>query len=57
MISTSVYSSSSILCISYLYLKSTGIPNMKEHALAANLNANYLRKKLENYYPILFKNN
>lgn len=55
-ISNAIYSSASILSIPYLYLRATGIKDMKEHAFQANLNANYLRKKLEKHYPVLFKN-
>ena len=56
MITNSNYSSASILTIPYLYLKSLGSDGVKESTVQAIMNANYLKKELENYYKIYSTN-
>tara|TARA_B100000674_G_scaffold147212_2_gene116483 strand:+ start:626 stop:3451 length:2826 start_codon:yes stop_codon:yes gene_type:complete len=53
------YSSALIAIISLGYCRMLGAEGMKSSTESAILNANYLKKKLENYYPILYtgKNN
>ena len=53
------YSSALILLISLGYCRMLGADGMKASTEIAILNANYLKSKLENYYPILYsgKNN
>ena len=52
MITSSNYSSASLLTIPYLYFKMMGSEGIKLATEQAILNANYLMKKLENYYSI-----
>jgi len=54
-ISAAPYGSSLILLISYGYIKMLGAEGLKESTEMAILNANYIAKKLEGHYPILFK--
>lgn len=58
-ISAAPYGSSLVLLISYGYIKMLGADGLLESTENAILNANYLKKKLENHYPILYtgKNN
>ena len=53
------YSSALIAIISLGYCRMLGAEGMKSATQSAILNANYLKNKLENYYPILYagKNN
>ena len=53
------YSSALIAIISLGYCRMLGAEGMKSATQSAILNANYLKSKLENYYPILYtgKNN
>ncbi|MAW65546.1 MAG: glycine dehydrogenase (aminomethyl-transferring) [Flavobacteriales bacterium] len=53
------YSSALIAIISLGYCRMLGAEGMKSATESAILNANYLKSKLENYYPILYtgKNN
>ncbi|MDD4141732.1 MAG: aminomethyl-transferring glycine dehydrogenase [Bacteroidales bacterium] len=53
-VSSAPYGSASIIPISYAYCKMLGGEGMKEATAMAILNANYLRKCLEDYYPILY---
>jgi len=48
------YSSASILLISYAYVKMLGKHGLKEATQYAILNANYIKSKLEKYYPVLY---
>ncbi len=57
MIGNSVNSSSSILSISYLFIKAGGVQGLRRFAEYAILNSNYLRKLLESHYKIYFMNN
>jgi len=54
-ISAAPYGSSSILIISYAYIKMLGSEGLKQSTCMAILNANYLAAKLEKYYKVLYK--
>ena len=56
MVTNSQYSSASILTIPYLYLKTLGSKGLKEATRNAILNANYLKKELEDDYKIYSSN-
>ncbi len=53
-VSSSPWGSASILVISYAYIKMMGADGLKKASEAAILNANYIKAKLENYYPVLY---
>ncbi|MBZ0202486.1 MAG: aminomethyl-transferring glycine dehydrogenase [Ignavibacteria bacterium] len=53
-ISAAPWGSSSILLISYAYLLMMGGEGLTEATKLAILNANYLKAKLEKYYPVLY---
>ena len=53
-ISAAPYGSASILLVSYAYIKMLGSAGMKKSTEIAILNANYMMKKLENDFKILF---
>ena len=48
------YGSASILLISYAYIKLLGKEGVKSATEYAILNANYMKARLEKYYPILY---
>ena len=54
-VSAAPYGSSSILPISWAYIVMMGSKGLKKATQIAILNANYMVKKLEKYYPILYK--
>ena len=54
-ISATPYGSALILLISYAYIKMLGAKGLTESTEIAILNANYIAKKLEDHYPILYK--
>ena len=54
-ISATPYGSALILLISYGYIKMLGAKGLKESTEIAILNANYIAKRLEGHYPILYK--
>ncbi|MFN9173621.1 MAG: aminomethyl-transferring glycine dehydrogenase [Synechocystis sp.] len=54
-ISAAPYGSASILVISWMYIAMMGSQGLTKATEVAILNANYMAKRLENYYPILFK--
>ncbi|MEO5594588.1 MAG: aminomethyl-transferring glycine dehydrogenase [Chitinophagaceae bacterium] len=56
-VSAATYGSASILLISYAYIKLLGAEGMKRSTEYAILNANYMRARLEKYYPILYLGN
>lgn len=56
MITSSNYSSASLLTIPYIYFSNMGSEGIKEATLAALLASNYLKKKLEEYYDIYKQN-
>ena len=53
-VSAAPYGSSSILPISYAYIAMMGPDGLTEASKIAILNANYLAKRLEDHYPILY---
>lgn len=53
-ISAAPYGSASILLISYGYIRLLGAEGMKQSTMTAILNANYMRARLQNDYPILY---
>jgi glycine dehydrogenase len=54
-VSATPFGSSLILLVSYAYIKMLGAEGLTNSTKFAILNANYLRKKLENHYPILYR--
>lgn len=56
-ISASPWGSASILPISWAYIKMMGDEGLKQSTQMAILNANYMAKRLEGHYTILFTNN
>jgi glycine dehydrogenase len=53
-ISGAPYGSASILAISYGYIKMLGAEGLKNSTEIAILNANYIKAKLEQHFPILY---
>jgi glycine dehydrogenase len=53
-ISAAPYGSPSILPISWAYVRMMGIDGLKQASGAAVLAANYVAKRLSNYYPLLY---
>ncbi len=49
------WGSASILPISWTYIKMMGLPGLRQATLVAILSANYIAKKLNPHYPVLFK--
>ncbi len=49
------WGSASILLISYVYILMMGPEGLKKATQVALLNANYIRKRLQDHYPVLFK--
>ncbi len=56
-IASAPWSSASILPISWAYIVMMGNLGLKKASKIAILNANYIAKKLESYYPVLYKGN
>ncbi|HET9714901.1 MAG TPA: aminomethyl-transferring glycine dehydrogenase [Pseudolabrys sp.] len=54
-VSAAPYGSASILVISWLYCLMMGTPGLTSATEIAILNANYIAKRLEPYYPLLYK--
>ncbi|KAJ1442800.1 Pyridoxal phosphate-dependent transferase, major domain [Sesbania bispinosa] len=54
-ISAAPWGSALILPISYTYIAMMGSKGLTEASKIAILNANYMAKRLENYYPVLFR--
>jgi glycine dehydrogenase len=54
-VSAAPWGSASILPISWMYIKMMGATGMRQATEYAILNANYVAKKLESAYPILYK--
>ena len=54
-ISAAPWGSASILTISWMYIAMMGAKGLTKATEVAILNANYIAKRLEAYYPILFK--
>ncbi|KAI0218008.1 Glycine dehydrogenase (decarboxylating), mitochondrial [Lamellibrachia satsuma] len=55
-VSAAPYGSSSILPISWAYIKLMGMDGLKRATETAILNANYMASRLKGYYPIVFTN-
>jgi glycine dehydrogenase len=53
-VSAAPWSSASILLISYAYMKMLGGDGMTEATRYAILNANYIKSRLEPYFPVLY---
>jgi glycine dehydrogenase len=53
-ISAAPWGSASILTISWMYIAMMGAKGLTEATKVAILNANYIAKRLEAYYPVLF---
>ena len=53
-VSAARYGSASILLISYAYIKMLGSSGIRQATAYAILNANYMKARLERYYPILY---
>ena len=54
-ISAAPWGSASILTISWMYIAMMGAAGLTAATKVAILNANYMAKRLESYYPVLFK--
>jgi glycine dehydrogenase len=54
-VAASAWGSAGILAISYAYIRMMGPNGLKTASEVAILNANYIVKRLEQYYPILYK--
>ncbi len=54
-VSAADYGSASILVIPYIYIALMGGPGLKRASEVAILNANYMARKLESHYPVLFR--
>lgn len=54
-VASSPWSSASILLISHAYIKMLGATGVTEASKYAILNANYLKAKLEQHYPVLYQ--
>jgi glycine dehydrogenase len=56
-VSAAPFGSASILLISYAYIKMLGSEGLKKATEYAILNANYMRARLQKFYPILYTGN
>jgi glycine dehydrogenase len=54
-VASAPWGSANILLISYAYIKMLGAEGLKEVTKTAILNANYLKSKLEQYFPVLYQ--
>ncbi|MHB0775575.1 aminomethyl-transferring glycine dehydrogenase [Halomonas sp. WWR20] len=54
-VSAAAFGSASILPISWAYIKMMGARGLREATELAILNANYIAKRLEDHYPVLYK--
>jgi len=54
-VSAAPWGSASILVISWMYIIMMGADGLTEATKIAILNANYMAKKLESYYPVLYQ--
>jgi glycine dehydrogenase len=54
-VAASPYGSASILAISWMYIRMMGPGGLTEATKIAILNANYIAKRLDPYFPVLFK--
>ena len=56
-VSAAPYGSASILAISWMYIRMMGPDGLTEATKVAILNANYIAKRLDGYFPVLYKGN
>jgi glycine dehydrogenase len=49
------WGSASILPIAWVYIASMGAPGLKQATQYAILNANYVARRLQNYFPVLYR--
>jgi glycine dehydrogenase len=54
-VSAAPWGSASILVISWMYIAMMGAEGLTEATKVAILNANYIAKKLESFYPVLYR--
>lgn len=54
-VSAAPWGSASILPISYMYIKMMGSAGLRKATQVAILNANYITKRLEAHYPVLYR--
>jgi glycine dehydrogenase len=54
-VSSAPWGSAGILPISWAYIRLMGAQGLREAACYAILNANYIAKKLDSYYPVLYR--
>lgn len=54
MVSAAPWGSASILLISYAYIRMLGPDGLKRSTEVAILNANYIKSRLEDHYPVLY---
>ena len=54
-VASAPWGSANILLISYAYIKMLGVEGLREVTKTAILNANYLKSKLESYFPVLYQ--
>jgi len=54
-VSAAPWGSASILVISWMYIRMMGPDGLKRATQFAILNANYIAKRLENFFPVLYK--
>ena len=56
-VSAAPFGSAQILTITYCYIKMLGSEGLKKATMGAIMNANYLKERLKDYYPILYTGN
>ena len=56
-VSAAPFGSAQILTITYCYIKMLGGEGLKKATMGAIMNANYLKERLKDYYPILYTGN
>ena len=56
-VSAAPFGSAQILTITYCYIKMLGGEGLKQATMGAIMNANYLKERLQDYYPILYTGN
>lgn len=54
-VASAPWGSASILLVSYAYIKLLGAQGLTDATRYAILNANYIKSRLEKYYPVLYK--
>ena len=53
-VSAAPYGSASILPISWAYIRMMGAPGLRDASLTAIASANYIARRLDEYYPVLY---